>query len=123
MHGSKSNIVNNRLVVEKVKLLEYHPDILAVGIDVYADIGNINTIEENRARSWIFHAVQTPQEGGFAATGRADNGNFFAVGNVKINATENVIVAIALFDAAYGKDGIAVSVDVFHSLTCSFPFS
>ena len=58
----KSDILNNSLIVEEIKLLEYHSHTLSVDIDINSHIRNINALKIDRTLAGVFHAIKATKK-------------------------------------------------------------
>ena len=54
-------------------MLEHHPHLPAMDVDVHPHIRDVLPIEDYRAAGRILHAVETAQECALAASRRADD--------------------------------------------------
>ena len=59
----KHYIFKHCLVIEKIKMLENHSYSLSVGIDIYAEIRNINSLKDNLTGGRILHTVKATEKG------------------------------------------------------------
>ena len=64
-------------VGEQVEVLEHHAHLLAQLVDVGLGVGDLMAVEGNGAGSGDLQQVQTPQEGGLAGAGGADDDHLF----------------------------------------------
>ena len=51
------HILQNRLIVKKIEMLEYHSHMAAMNINIYFHICNINTVKNDISACRIFHTV------------------------------------------------------------------
>ena len=73
------------------------------------------------ARYGVVHAIQTTQQGGFAATGRADKGQHFVMRYVQTNPFNRLFLAVidinvAATDAGVGDTPVSNRAIVFHTI-------
>ena len=61
------DVLQYRLVVEEVELLEDHAHLASVDVDIHRHIGDIDSVEDNLSAGGVLHAVETAQEGGLTA--------------------------------------------------------
>ena len=87
------NVFFYGFVIKQIELLEHHADVLAMLVDIDAHVGNIHTVEDDRAARGVLHAVDATKEGGFTASRRADDGNLLTVADIKVNAAKNLEIA------------------------------
>ena len=62
---------------EEIEMLEHHADLAAHFIDLLQVVGELDTIDDDRALLVFFQTVDAADHRGFAGTGRAGNDDAF----------------------------------------------
>ncbi|MNL71150.1 hypothetical protein D3C87_1962610 [compost metagenome] len=83
---------------EQVEVLEHHADILSDLVDIRFGIVDIVVVYDNRSVRNVFQPVNTPKEGTFARTRRPDYAYNLTFSNLHINALQDLIRTVALFE-------------------------
>ena len=87
---------------EKVELLEYHAHTQQeLGALLGRGGDQIGAVIDDAAAGGLFQQVQTPQEGGLAAAGGANDGHHLTGLDLNIYALENLVLAEGLSQALY----------------------
>ena len=94
-------VVQHRHIVEKVKALEHHAHLGAVGARVAALGRDVVAVEQHLAVRGGLQQVDAAQQGRFAAAGRADDAGDIAGVDGKIHIAQNDMGAEALGEVAY----------------------
>ena len=79
MNRSKHDILDHRHVVEKIELLEHHPDLTAVFVDVDFEVGEVFSVKNYVPGCGVFKAIQAAQKSGLSAARRTDDNDAFAL--------------------------------------------
>ena len=96
-HRSQGHVFQHRQVGEHVEMLEHHADALAVLGDVQLFVGDVLALEKDLAAVRRFQQVQTPEKGGLAAAGGADDGHHLATADLGGDALQHLQLAETLF--------------------------
>ena len=72
-----TDIFQNGLVREQVKMLEYHPDVLTHFVDVGVLVCDIVSIHNDLAFGRNFQLIQASKKGRFTASGRSEQYDHF----------------------------------------------
>ena len=97
--GRKRAVVEHVHVVEQVKALEHHADVLAEFIDIAALGRKVLAVEPDVARVRGLEQIEAAQEGRLARARGADNGDDLAGVNGQVDALEYLERAEALAQA------------------------
>ena len=97
--GRERAVVEHIHVVEQVKALEHHADVLAEFIDIAALGRKVLAVEPDVARVRGLEQVEATQEGRLARARGADNGDDLAGVNGQVDALEYLERAEALAQA------------------------
>lgn len=97
--GRKCAVAEHIHVVEQVKALEHHADVLTQFVNVAALGREVLAMEPDMARVRSLEQVEAAQEGRFARTRGADNGDDLAGVNGQVDALEYLERAEALAQA------------------------
>ncbi len=84
---------------ERVGLLEHHADPGAQFHHVQLGVVEVLIVQVQLAFhpadiNGVVHAVERPQEGGFTATGRTDQGNHFVLADIQADVMDRLIVGV-----------------------------
>ena len=102
LHRGQHDVVQHRLVGEEVELLEHHAHAQQKFGALLGRSGDqIGAVVDDAAAGGLFQQIQTPQEGGFAAAGGADDGHHLTGLDLDIYALENLVLAEGLSQALY----------------------
>ena len=102
--GCEHNVLNYGLVVEEVKLLEYHADMLSVLVDIDLHIRDVLASEEDRAAGGVLHTVKAAKKCRLSAAGWAEKNYLLTVSYIKVNALKNVKITKGFFKSSYRED-------------------
>ena len=97
IYRGQHNVFLHAQMGEEIKALKHHADVLAHLVDVHLFVGDFVSIHKNLPFGCLFQTVQTPQERGLSAAGRADHADHFALGHRQIDALENIQMVKTLF--------------------------
>ena len=99
--GRQGHIVENGHMGKEIELLEHHPHLLAVQVDVHLGVGDIHPFEDHLAAGWHLKQIETAQEGGFARAGGSDDRHHVAAADVDVDAPQYFHVPEVFFQALY----------------------
>ena len=84
-------------MIEQIKMLEYHTQLLAHLIDITVLIHDIVAVKEDFAGSGLLQTVEAAQEGTFAGTGRTDDNDTFTLLNMAVDVLQYLKITKVLF--------------------------
>ena len=92
LHGSQRQVLEHRHVGVEVELLEDHAHVVADDLGLVL-VGQLLTVDVDVAAGRLFQKIHAADGRGFAAAGRSDNDQLFALGHLKIHILQDVQVA------------------------------
>ena len=92
LHGGQRQIFQHRHVRVEVELLEHHADVFADDLGLIL-VRQLFAVDVNVAAGGLFQKVHAADGGGFAAAGRANDDQLFALGHFEVHVFQNVQVA------------------------------
>ena len=100
-------------------MLEYHADVFANLIDIYVTVGQVVTIDNDLAAGDFLQLVHAAKEGGFAASGRSDDNDYFSFMHIVGDILQHLKLSKAFLQMRY------VNFDIFTCVhgSASFPVS
>ena len=106
LHGGQDHVVQNGLVGEQVKVLKHHAHFLPVQVDIHLFrfallvdeglFGNVDAVEQNLTVGGDLQQVQTPQQGGFAGAGGADDHHHVSFVDVNADIVQGLQCALVV---------------------------
>ena len=97
LHRGQRHVLEHGLVREEIEMLEHHAHLSAVLVDVLLGLGYVRAVEDDFSRCGDLKQVQASEEGGFSASGGADDGRdisfCYGVGHV-VDCLEIAVVVI-----------------------------
>ena len=95
LHGCQRQVFEHRHVGVEVELLEDHAHVVADDLGLVL-VGQLLTVDVDVAAGRLFQKVHAADSGRFAAAGRSDNDQLFALGDLEVHVFEDVQVSEVL---------------------------
>lgn len=95
LHGCQRQVFEHRHVGVEVELLEDHAHVVADDPGLVL-VGQLLTVDVDVAAGRLFQKVHAADGGRFAAAGRSDNDQLFALGDLEVHVFEDVQVSEVL---------------------------
>ena len=108
---SHHDVLQDRLIIEQVEVLEYHSHVTAVDIDIHLHVRDVNALEDNASGRRVLHTVEAPQEGTLTGAGRSEHCDDIAFIDGDVDPFEDIKTTEAFLKINY----------VYHSSSGSFP--
>ena len=102
---------------KKIKLLEYHSNLLTVSVNVNLRICNISSFKEDLTACRNLQKIQGSQESRFTGTGRTNDGYYFSLTDICCYSIENLICTKSFLQILYLDQYILIA----HWFLISFP--
>ena len=100
-HRCEHNVLFYCLMWKKIKLLEYHSDLLTMTVDIHLGICDVGSLKEDFSPGRLLKEIQGTEECRFTTAGWSDNGYYFTSADLCGDPVENLIAAIGLFKSLY----------------------
>ena len=88
---------------KKIKLLEYHSDLLSVTVDIYLRICDISSLKKDFSPGWLLKKIQRTEKCGFTTAGRSDDGYYFTATDLCGDPVKDLIAAVGLLKSLHVK--------------------
>ena len=101
MDRSQRHIVHHIQMVEQIKMLEHHTDVLTHLIDIRVLVRHVIAVYQNLACRRRLQLVQAAQKGGFTASGGSQENHNLAFGDIHTDILQNLQLSKVLFQVRY----------------------
>ena len=82
-------------------MLEYHPHMTPVHVNIHTHICDIDTVEYDASPARILHTIETAQKGALPRPGRPDHCYDIALIDGYVNSFQNLCISEALLKINY----------------------
>ncbi len=108
LHGGKGHVLQDGQVGEQVEVLEHHPHLLAVVVDVHPPPGDVHPLEDDLPAAGLLQQVQGAEEGGLAGAGGPHDDHHVPFVDIHAHMVQGVYPAVKGLDQVLHLDKVTV---------------